>query len=380
MRWEDHLTTNAMRADFAIDVSNIVRSAQLGGDRPADLRRLLGLIKGLVAYTRDRSTKVYGVLDWSLLRRRDLLSPDERGRLHGWRRAGLIEVIEWADGRLIELAESGGLRVVCFDNYLDLHRDHPWLPGNEDRFLEPFLGTGGIGVRPREIPIRPEWQLSGKEEERLLKKEGLHKDGRPRRELLERLWACDVPGCPLFGEDRRDHQPLPRYRSGAARCPAHGGPLTDIGPRPRRVQIKVRVGGDVQARFVLDPGQTIHVGRSPGRDGYALTADMGVTPESGVSRDHASLRWTGSQLLITDHSRFGTRVRRKDGQVLALPGERAFTVRKRDEIILADGVELLLSGREFVFRESPSQPAEPGTADAASVTRLPGGDRDAAAG
>ncbi|MGW0803312.1 FHA domain-containing protein [Nonomuraea sp. NPDC002799] len=377
MRSEDYLSTNVMRAGFAVDMSNIVRERALGGERLADLRRFLGLIKGLVAYTKDASLRIYGVADWSLLRKSDLLSDDERDRLHRWRKAGLIEVLEGADGRLIELAETGGLMVVCFDNYLDFHRSHPWLPGNEDRFLLPFLGPRGISVRPREIPIRPEWQLSRKEEESLLKKEGLY--GAPRRELLNRLWLCAVPGCPLFGKDRGDHQPLPRYRSGSARCPSHGQPLTDIGTRPRRVQVKVRVGDGVATRFTLDPGQTMNVGRAPGPEGFALTPELGVAADSGISRDHAGLRWTGSKLFVTDHSRFGTHVRRNGAEPFALARGRSCPVRAGDEIILADGVELLLSGREFLFEGSSPvpTPSDDLAAEAARVTRLPQGGQDA---
>ncbi|MEU7000439.1 hypothetical protein [Nonomuraea sp. NPDC046570] len=367
-----------MDADFAVDMSNIVRERRLGGDRPADLRRFIHLLKGLVAYTRDESLKVYGVADWSLLRNRDL-TQDERDRLHRWRNAGLIEALDKADDRIIELADAGGQRVVCFDKYEDYHRDYPWIPGNRDRFLEPVLGPAGITVRPREMPISPDWRLSRKEEEGLLKSKGLHNGSRPRRELLSRLWVCEVPDCPMFGQDRGEQQPLPRHRSGAARCPSHGQPLTDIGPRPHRIQVKVRVRGRVATRFLIGPGETIHVGRAPGPGGFALTAALGVPEQSGLSRDHASLRWTGAKLFVTDHSRFGTRVRRGVAEPFPLTGGRSLPMRAGDDIILADGVELMLSGREFLFEDSPAAPTPPEVqaAEAARRTYLPEGRPDA---
>lgn len=55
MRIEEHLTLDLDAVDFSVDLSNVVRNRALPGDRAADLRRFLGLIKAVVRYTRDES-------------------------------------------------------------------------------------------------------------------------------------------------------------------------------------------------------------------------------------------------------------------------------------------------------------------------------------
>lgn len=378
MRPEKHLSLDASAADFAIDVSNVVRATHLGGERGADLGRFTRLLTGLVAFTKDESLQVYPVADRSLLRDRTL-TDEERATLKRWYRRGLIEVLDVADDRLLELADATGLRVVSRDNYLEYHRAYPWISGNRDRFFQPIpAADGGVSVLPRIMPVPREWEISRKEEESLLLAAGLY-DRRggsgPRRNLLTRLWRCPVEDCPMFGPDRTAGQPLPVYRNGAVRCPAHRTPLADLGFSPRRAQVKVRVGGTVRIRFVLAAGSEVTVGRAPGGPGIALAPWVDAAAPA-VSRSHAVLRWDGSVLSVTDTSTNGTWARRPGRQPVRLAPGRPWRARKGDEFLLGDGVELVVSGREFVVDGDVEDGAEASVPDgvldqeAVRVTRV----------
>ncbi len=352
MGLEKHLTLDASAADFAIDMSNVMRTSPLLGDRPADLARFTGLVHGLIAYTKDESLQVYGVADWSLLRARDL-SPNERSTLKRWYRRGLIEVLDVADDRLLELADHTGQRVVSRDNYMEYYRIYPWIAGNRDRFFQPIQLAGGVSVSPRIMPVPEEWEISRKEEESLLLAAGMY-DRRTgagvRRDLLGRLWRCPDPTCPMFGPGRTSGQPLPVYRSGAVRCPTHGRPLTDIGGNPRRVQVKIRIGGTVRARFVTPRGKDVRVGRAPGEEGVTLAPWLDAVGEAWISRAHVVLHWNGKALTATDISTNGTWVRRAGSPaMIKMMRGRPWRVRKGDELVLGHEIELIISGREFVF-------------------------------
>lgn len=369
MAVEDHLTTKARVADFAVDMSNVIKEQRLCGERKADLRRFIRLIDGLIAYTKDRSVQVYGVADGSLLSN-PWLNRGERERLERWSRRGLIEVLDVADDRILELADGTGVSVVCLDNYKDYYRSYPWIPGNRDRFFQPVPAPGGrVAVLPKVMPVPEESEISRKEEEGILLRRGLY-DRRNRsgvrHDLLTRLWRCPVDDCPMFGPQRAAEQPLPDNRSGAVRCPTHRRPLADLGPNPRRVQVKVRIGGDIGTRFVVAAGQEIAVGRAPGDAGFALLPWLQEIDDPGISRRHVILRWDGKVLRVVDTSRNGTSIRRraksarktKETTLIPLTSGRPFTMRRGDVIVLGEGVELLVSGREYVFDEAP-EPAVP---------------------
>lgn len=369
MRPERHLTTNAQLADFAVDLSNVVRDRRLGGDRPADLARFTGLIEGLIAFTNDEFVRVYAVADWSLLRSRRIgLTDEEQSTLRSWRKRGWIEVFDKADPRVLELADATGMRVICHDKYLDAYRVYPWIAGNRDRFFLPALGPNGVTVRPRIMPDPPEWKLSRKEEQERLRPVGLYdsEEGGIRIDLLSRRWRCPEDGCPLFGPERGDDQPLPVYRDGVVRCPEHWQKLSDVGDSPRRVQVKVTVRGTTKHRFQMWPGQETTIGREPEPPGVALRPWLSADAGQFVSRAHAVLRWTGSILTVRDISTNGTRVRDKNkrsGGKPISPGVR-HRLYRGDVVVLDDGVELVVSGREFVFDpgppvEQPTPPAAP---------------------
>ncbi|MEU0334974.1 hypothetical protein [Streptomyces sp. NPDC006193] len=367
------LTPDASSADFVVDVANVVREPSLGGSRGADLGRFLALLDGLAAFTGDDTTQVYAVCDRSLLTD-GRLTREERRTLAGWHRAGLLAVWDVADHRIIEAAEATTAQVVTYDGFLDFHRRHPWLYGNRDRFVEPFAGPGGaVSVRRRIMPEPDEWQMSRKEEESALLAAGLYdrRDGAgPRTGLLLRRWRCPEPDCAAFGPAGHGTLPRRQGRNGRVVCPEHLSELTDLGPRPRRLQLKLRVDGAVRHRFLVTEGQDLAVGRHPRREpGVPLAPWLPQRSPARVwiSRDHVLLRVCGGKLLVSDISVNGTRLRLPDGRTERAPRETFRAVGHRHVVLLHDTVQLVLSGRSFLYEEGaegepPPRPG-PGAAD-----------------
>ncbi|WP_283134612.1 FHA domain-containing protein [Rhizohabitans arisaemae] len=354
---EEHLWTDEL-ADFAVDMSNVIRERDLGGTRAAELSRFTKLVDGLAVFSNDESVMVYGVADESLLRNTHLLADRERAVLHRWYRQGLIEVLEKADDRLLEIADGTDMKIVSRDSFADYHRVYPWLSGNRDRFLRHVAGRGGtVTVVPRIMPTPSESQMSKKEEESLLLQWGMYdrRDARgPRRDLLSRRWRCPEDDCPLFGPARAGGRALPDNRSGTVSCPTHRRPLDDLGHQLRRVQVKIRVGDAVYRRFVIDAGHQVRVGRAPEPPGIALP----TKGNESISRRHVILRWDGRSLTVTDTSSNGTMIRPPTGPPFRLPPGGTRRLRTHESVILNDRVELVVSGREYVIDE-PDDPHVP---------------------
>ncbi|MFF7974457.1 hypothetical protein [Streptomyces sp. NPDC007905] len=340
-----------------MDVANVVRETTLGGNRGADLGRFLALLDGLAAFAGDDTAQVYAVCDRSLLTD-GRLTREERQTLTGWHRAGLLAVWDVADHPIIQAAEATTAQVVTYDGFVDFHRRHPWLYGNRDRFVEPFPGPGGtVSVRRRIMPEPEDWQMSRKEEESALMAAGLYdrRDGTgPRTELLLRRWRCPEPDCPAFGPAAPGTLPKRQGRGGRVVCPEHLTELTDLGRRPRQMQLKVRVDGTVRHRFLVTEGQDLAVGRHPRAEpGERLLPWL---PErsparSWISRDHALLRVSGTRLLVSDTSTNGTRIRLPDGRTHRVPTGGFRAVGRRDAVLLHDTVRLEVSGRSFFYEE-----------------------------
>lgn len=382
MPFEQHLTLDTSAAEYVVDVANVVREPTLGGERPADLARLTGLLDALADLSRDPAVQVYPITDRSLLTD-GRLTVQERALLAGWYADGVLEVLPRADDRMLELADALGLRVVSADNFLDFHRAYPWIPGDRDRFLRPvLLPDGRVGVRPRIMPVPEEWQVSRKEEEGLLLRAGVVRRWEPSatyRALLSRDWRCPEPGCPLFGSADRPGTALPRRRKDQVLCPTHAVPLSDEGPLPPRAQVKVVLDGTVRGRFMVTEGEPLAVGRAPSRGGVALRAWVAGAVVESVSRTHVVLTYRGGGLTVLDErSANGTRVRRRvPGADTVLPLERGVPhqLRKGEAVMLNERLELLPSGRQFVFEDDPADgtvgPLDGGTIADPTMVGLP---------
>lgn len=131
----------------------------------------------------------------------------------------------------------------------------------------------------------------------------------------------------------------------------------------------------MKARFTLEDGTSVKVGRAPGEGGIAL---HGLVPEhrtAGLSRAHVELRVTGGLVHVRDHSTYGTRWRATAGTSGPGPWKKLGTAERQyhggDELELVEGVVLARSGRRFPTELAQEwQRRLPPPPDAAGETRI----------
>jgi hypothetical protein len=224
------------------------------------------------------------------------------------------------------------------------------LQGNCDRFFEPHTEPDGrITVRPVELGLVAEWQISRHREQDQFKKQGLLVDGRrPRFDVLRRSWRCPDSRCTLYDSTRGGYVLLPRIRRGRPTCEIHASELIDTGPRVPAAQVKVLVEGFCAARFSIPAETEMTVGRAP-VGGISLAPWLDEHEIRTVSRSHFILEHRDGTLLVRDDSTNGTRI------TFAGNGGRTSKVLHREQHALGlgdvvsctDRVGLTRSGRRF---------------------------------
>ncbi|MFE2408336.1 hypothetical protein ACFXDE_08335 [Kitasatospora sp. NPDC059408] len=379
MSAEQFLTLDPASADFVVDVSNVVRDDALLSARKADLERLTALCRALASHVGDHTLQIYAVVDDSLLTD-SYLTRAERAQLHDWVEAGLMEPRTVADDRLIEIADLSGVSVVSDDGFVEFHRRYPWISGNRDRFVKPVPLPGGrVGIVRRVMPVPEDWQITRKEEERLLLSAGMldrRTGSGPRREFLERLWRCPERGCRLFEGGRRTGagQALPRHDRGRAVCPTHRLPLIDRGPRPSQVEVKIHVNDEVQTRVVVVAGHDVVVGRDPvarkGQRAVLIGPWLTGAATHLVSRSHVRLACHDGVLEAHDTSTNGCRVRSADGTEREVRPGRTWQLRRGQRLLLHESVWVEISGRTFVFEGETPLPKAPARSEPSGPTML----------
>ncbi|MFD5870715.1 FHA domain-containing protein [Streptomyces sp. NPDC060322] len=377
---DDHLTTDFNEACFLVDLSNVVRDRRLGEPGARSLRRLRLLVDAAKALARDPDVKLYLVADRSLRHggRREFSDLGDIRQLGSWVRRGLVEELPDADDRLLELCELTGIPVITGDRFRGARGERPWLQGNTDDFLEPLPGPGGtVRLAPVDMGVAHASAISMKLEEDVLKKQGLlDTQRRPRFDVVSRNWRCEEGRCTLYDTTKGSAALLPRMRGTAPTCEMHGGVLVDDGPRTATVQLKLLLDGELKARFTLENGTTVPVGRAPGPGGIALHGLVPPGRTTGLSRVHLTLRISDGLVHVLDRSSYGTtRLRSMAGR--GGPGRwRGLGAAEErfgggDELLLVEGVVLARSGRRFPTELAQEwqrrRPLPPG---AAEVTRM----------
>ncbi len=351
-----HLTADFAEACFLVDLSPVVRRRDIGEPGLRSLRRLALVVDAAVELARDPDVKLFLVADRSLRAgaREEFNDSADVRLLRDWVRRGLVEELEDADGRVLELCEMTGIPVITYDYYRDARVEFPFLQGNTDDFLQPVPGPGGtVRLMPMDMGVASDAQISRKSEETVLKKQGLLGPQRnPRSEVVRRNWRCPEPRCTLYDTRKGSSVMLPRMRGGAPTCDLHSLELVDDGPRTATAQVKLMLDGACVARFTLEDGSTVRIGRRPGPDGIAL---HGLVPDeraARISRVHVELLVTGGVVRVEDVSSYGTRWRATAGKTGPGPwrdldkgARRDF--RGGDQLELTEGVVLARSGRRF---------------------------------
>ncbi|MET8786179.1 FHA domain-containing protein [Streptomyces sp. NPDC004589] len=376
-----HLTADFEEACFLVDLSPVVRRRDLGEPGLRSLRRLALVVDAAVELARDANVKLFLVADRSLRAgvRDEFNDPADVRVLRDWVRRGLVEELEDADGRVLELCEMTGIPVITYDYYRDARIEFPFLQGNTDDFLQPVPSPDGtVRLVPLDMGVASNVQISRKSEETVLKKQGLLGPKRiPRSEVVRRNWRCPERRCTLYDTRKGSSVMLPRMRDGVPTCDLHSLKLTDDGPRTAIAQVKLMVDSACAARFTLEDGSTVPIGRRPGPEGIAL---HGLVPDeraARISRVHVELQITEGVVRVEDVSSYGTRWRSTTGKTgpgswrdLGKGALREF--RGGDELELTEGVVLARSGRRFPteLAQEWQRRTPPSEEAAGAVTRM----------
>lgn len=349
---EIHLMADVHRADYLIDLSNVMKDERLGGSSAADLRRFARTIDALVRSERDPHLLVYAVADNSLLIADLYRNKDDLRTLRRWQARRLIDVVADADERLLELAQATDIPIVTSDHFTD-HRDaFPELQGSHGRLVEIARTLEGEFVaRPVYLAPMVSWQVSRSQEKAQLKRQGLLAGRRriPRRDVIGRLWRCPRPRCSLY-DGSGGFVFLPRVRNGVVTCELHGVALEDAGRRPITAQMKVLLDGECVARFALPAATMVNVGRAPGPGGVDLGTWIGdAAYDDQISRVHLTLELRDETVYVCDLSTNGTRVstsgKAGDQPVLQKGRERGLGF--GESVLLSRRVAITRSGRRF---------------------------------
>ncbi|MEV6492257.1 FHA domain-containing protein, partial [Actinoplanes sp. NPDC051633] len=138
---EARLTTDPALARAVVDLSEVVRYADLDGGRPASMLRLGLVIDALGRHVAEESVPVYAIAPRSLLSDGDLTS-NERMVVRRWADDGVVEVVPEMGDRVLEVAELIGLPVLTRNRAEQFRDARPWVdePG---RLLAAVPGAGG---------------------------------------------------------------------------------------------------------------------------------------------------------------------------------------------------------------------------------------------
>ncbi|MEV6298385.1 FHA domain-containing protein [Actinoplanes sp. NPDC051861] len=367
---EARLTTDPALARGVVDLSEVVRYADLDGGRPASLVRLGLLVDALGRYMAEENVPVYAVAPRALISDTDLTS-NERMVVRRWADDGKIEVVPQLDDRVLEVAELLGLPVLTRDRE-DRFRDRrPWV-ADPGRLLALVSDQGGPTLVPRvgrgeTAPPVPRSPLGER--------------------MLARVWSCPAPNCNAYGTggdsdspfaDMRVYtspvsQPPPMLRSGAPTCPRHGERLRDVGARPATEVFSVRIDGVIRQRFVVSEEKPVVVGRAPeGGSGIMLGQWLTDEARKWISRGHVQFTLRGGEVTVQDVSTNGSGIRPggsdNDDERITLKRQESRKLGAEDVVELYGGVhvgrsKLWASGGvvqpESVMGEAPTMAFRP---------------------
>jgi hypothetical protein len=338
---EARLTTDPALARAVVDLSEVVRYADLDGGRPASMLRLGLVIDALGRHVAEENVPVYAVAPRALLSDADLTS-NERMVVRRWADDGKVEVVPQLGDRVLEVAELLGLTVLTRSREEQFRDARPWVeePG---RLLAAVPGAGGPVLVARvgrgEVPAVGERSPMG-------------------ARLLARVWRCPESNCSSFGgggdsdspfADMRTvtspvAQPPPALRAGAPSCPRHGTKLVDAGPRPAVEVLSVRIDGVIRQRFVVSTEAPVVVGRAPEGGGIMLGQWLTEDARKWISRGHARFSLAGDTLTVQDVSTNGTGIRPggsvDDDERVTLNRDESRTLGPADVVELYAGVNV----------------------------------------
>jgi hypothetical protein len=247
------------------------------------------------------------------------------------------------------------------------------IQGSTDRFVGwDVAASGAMALYFRNMGVHDHHRLSRKEESAELKARRLRRDSLVRQAvatyfrcsngdcLVAQLWPERIPQLPQY-DDRRS----------AFVCPSCGWDLTDVGVRPRAVQLIVFVHGAERLRLLVSDGERIEIGRRHAKRCFGLDQELRDAEVAAISRHHVALQLDGATLYVEDlGSRNGSVLRRRAGDISLAKGHRV-AFEARDVLALPSGITVERSGREHPIADaSERSPTEELSPDDRSVTLL----------
>lgn len=344
----EHLTGDVREADYLVDLSNVVRMA---GSAGPGLYRLGEALGSLIDRDDDPDVVVYLVADRSLPHAEGL-PPSDVAALWDWQRAGLVEPVEVADIRLLELAQLTGLSVIANDRYRGYRDEFPWLQGDRNQFIEPFIDRDDrLVLRDVDMGYVEDWDISRHAEQDVLNKQGML----ARLDVLERSWRCPDRTCTRYDATRGGYVLVPRIRRGVPTCERHALPLVDDGPRQATTAMKILVEGRCVDRFLVPDGTKVLVGREPAH-GVSLARWLDADERCKVSRCQFALSFSNGNLTIRDLSRYGTRLDAATDPEPAMLRKTERLLGLGDRVVCTRRVVVTRSGRRFPYEVVRKQP------------------------
>ncbi len=355
--------------DAVVDVSNVCWSPQLppvGRRTPLWYRLELVLATWRELY--GSRTQFMLVADESLVRVLDDVS--EYRKL---RNSGELATRPVADSLILELARDRGLHVITRDHYVDYRVLHPWIENSPERFHCWSTVNGRVRMEPLDIVPRSAQTVSEAVEAKGLKRTKLNSKNPQHRKILGTRWKCANTLCVEAAQwqDQLLMWPVVSPR-GTALCPTCNVPLQGLGPRDPFYEVAVEHHGSLEEimRFPMEVNSPVIVGRGSALKGINLALPQASFRSAAmqVSRQHLLMRieevnGRNRRMVVIDlESTNGTAVQRWTGttfqQSKPLSPNRESILGSRDRLILADAVNLRLSGKRYVTHPGKSNPAE----------------------
>lgn len=287
--------------------------------------------------------------------------------------SGELVTRQVADPLVLELARDHGLHVITRDHYIDYRSAHPWIDYAADRFHGWVMGDDGrVRIEPLGIMPHSAQTISVAIEIKDLKRVTRLDSKNPRhRKILGTRWRCVNVRCAQASQWQDQILTWPAVSGDdEALCPSCGGVLENLGPRDPLYEVVVedRASGNDITRFPLEEGTALLVGRGAGLKGIDLAARH--TPYHDavmhVSRRHLLLRieraGTSTRIVAVDlGSRNGTTVERWERKAFLPPkpvtAQKDLYLGSKDRLVLADAVNLRLSGKHYVQAGDMTEPA-----------------------
>jgi hypothetical protein len=388
---EQRLTTDVAGAQAVVDLGQVIRAVELDRGRPVSLVRVGMVVDALSRYLVDSGALLYGVAERSLLSEGALTSK-ERMVLGRWADDGLIEITPELGDRVVEIADLTGLPMITLRSQPELTGRRPWLDDPTGRVLRVVRRDGlltlvpsGIAADPSPTVTRTGAESQAPEDDPVVARVPVDTEPPPelpervftgrgaapttrtrvswhrfltttpetgRSELLARRWRCPSLGCPVFGEHRRDDQPVPRLQGEVPVCPRHGEPVIDVGPREPAYPISIMVNDLPRRRVVVRAGSPTVVGRDEDDPEVISVAPwLHTAAARWISPLHLELVAEADGLRITDLSEHGTVVWQRTGPddpgtTRTLRGE-SYLLGEWDSVELYTGIELMRGDRRL---------------------------------